>query len=375
MWRSQIQLLSLVPYPVFPVRNGGHRAIVTFLEYLSREIDVHVYTVKANHPDNAVGYTMDNSMSNAFVRYGDIRLVSKLEKIIREKKITHFMIEHPYFGWLGSILQSRTGVKFIVRSHNIEGLRWYSMKKWWWRYMMKYEKWVHQQAAFSFFITPEDEAIARIEYDIPKSKCEVITYGTTQQEVPSPAERAAYRARLVAQHTGDPQAKILLFAGSYDYAPNVEALCMLVNEIMPQLRQHNRKYHLLICGSHLAEAVAAQQLPTGSDISYLGFVERIEDYYKGADIFLNPIQSGGGIKTKLVEALSFGASAVTTYMGSTGVPDYFTGSAMINVDNDDPDAFAQAVFDHTEMKVSQMFFNHFYWGTLADRASTALQNC
>jgi hypothetical protein len=62
-------------------------------------------------------------------------------------------------------------------------------------------------------------------------------------------------------------------------------------------------------------------------------------------------------------------------MGSTGVPDYFTGSAMVNVDNDDPDAFAQAIFDHTEMKVSQMFFNHFYWGTLADRASTALQNC
>jgi glycosyltransferase involved in cell wall biosynthesis len=364
-----------VPYPVFPISNGGHKAIAEFLYFLSREIEVEVLTVEANEPRFAQGYQIDNSLSGSRFRYIDFRLRWKIAKIIQEKAITHLMIEHPYFGWLGVWLKKATGVKLVVRSHNIEGMRWYSMGKWWWNWMRRYEQWVHRQADFSFFITPEDEAVARTEYHIPKTKCEVITYGTRLQEVPSAAERARFRAQIVDKHLGGVEKQILLFVGSFDYLPNIEALSLLANEIMPQLRQHNRKYQLLICGGHLARAVDDLELPECEDISYIGFVDRIEDYYLGADIFLNPILSGGGIKTKLVEALSYGAAAVTTTIGSTGVPDYFTGQAMIKVPDGDIDAFTHAVFNHPRHQVTQLFFQHFYWGTLADRAASALENC
>ncbi len=46
-----------------------------------------------------------------------------------------------------------TGVKLIVHSHNIEGLRWKTLGKWWWKGLWIYEKWVHRQADLQLFQT------------------------------------------------------------------------------------------------------------------------------------------------------------------------------------------------------------------------------
>ena len=41
------------------------------------------------------------------------------------------------------------------------------------------------------------------------------------------------------------------------------------------------------------------------NLVYAGFVNDVDVYYKGADLFINPVNSGGGLKTKLVEAIGF----------------------------------------------------------------------
>lgn len=55
------------------------------------------------------------------------------------------------------------------------------------------------------------------------------------------------------------------------------------------------------------------------NIIYCGFVNDIDLYFKGCDIFLNPLQDGGGIKTKLVEALGFGKTCISSENGAIGV--------------------------------------------------------
>ena len=48
------------------------------------------------------------------------------------------------------------------------------------------------------------------------------------------------------------------------------------------------------------------------NIIYAGFVDDITLFYKAADMLINPVIDGGGIKTKLVEALGYNMNVVTT---------------------------------------------------------------
>lgn len=72
-------------------------------------------------------------------RYINPFLFFSIRKIIREKS-THLLIEHPYYGWLGILLQLFCRVKLIVHSHNIEATRFKSTGKWWWGILWNYEK-------------------------------------------------------------------------------------------------------------------------------------------------------------------------------------------------------------------------------------------
>jgi len=59
-------------------------------------------------------------------------------------------------------------------------------------------------------------------------------------------------------------------------------------------------------------------------------VDDITLYYKGADMLINPVMDGGGIKTKLVEALGYSMNVVTTTSGAIGVPLTITGEKIEN---------------------------------------------
>ena len=46
------------------------------------------------------------------------------------------------------------------------------------------------------------------------------------------------------------------------------------------------------------------------DVLYVGEVEEIENYFAGADVFLNPVRAGGGIQSKIIEALKYNLNVV-----------------------------------------------------------------
>ena len=113
---------------------------------------------------------------------------------------------------------------------------------------------------------------------------------------------------------------------------------------------------------------------TGKNIIYAGFVEDIDVYFKAADVFLNPVIEGGGIKTKLVEALGQNLNVVTTQSGAIGVPQETTGNKMKIIKDGDWAAFAEALLAGFEaQQTSPVFFEHFNWGNIAEKAEVILE--
>jgi glycosyltransferase involved in cell wall biosynthesis len=369
-----VNVLSLVSYKFLPPDMGGQKGIAFFNRYLAKKVGLLCVTVQENDKTEAEGYPVIKILSNSRLRYINLFYFFPLNRIIRDKNITHLIIEHPYYGWLGIFLKWISKVKLVVHSHNIEALRFKTMNKWWWGILWQYEKWVHKNADLNFFIHDNDRNYAIENFKLDPQLCTVITYGFELKEAPALAEKQSAREDICKTHGIRASEKILLFNGTLGYKPNLDALNIILEKINPLLlAETNFKYKIIICGNKLPASYSGLVDYKEKNIIYAGFVTDINRYFKGADIFINPVVDGGGIKTKVVEALGYDLSVITTQSGATGIPAEVTGGKMKILADNDWEAFAnQIILLNISAIIPQEFFDHFYWGDIAKKAAEVI---
>lgn len=361
----------LAPYNVYPASTGGKKFIALFHQYLAKVLPVEFISV----PDNDMPLEFENSfhglLGTSKFRYANPFLFFKLKRLIKQKKITDLIIVHPYFGWLAWLLKKNTGVELSLLSHNIESVRFKSMGKSWWRLLWFYEKKVHKIIDNNFFVTEEDLEFAVQNYKLSRKKCFVITYGIEWQKCPEKFEKIASAKTLRQQYNINENEKILFFNGSLDYIPNIEAVNYIIENINPfLLKETDFTYKIIICGKGLPASFDELKAYADKNIIYAGFVDDINLFFKAADIFLNPVITGGGIKTKLVEALGNGVTSISSESGAFGIPKEIVKEKLSVVKDYDWESFAMAILSaDINAIIDEDFFNHFYWGNIAAKAA------
>lgn len=369
---SRLNILAIIPYRVRPVTTGGQKSIALFYDYFSKLVNLTGITVKsATENKREYSYELIPLFSDSATRYINPAYFFSLRKIIKRKKITHVMIDHPYFGWLGILLKSMLGVKLIVRSHNIEGLRFKSMGKWWWKILWNYERKVHRSANINFFVTEEDRQYAIDHFAINKNTCTVIPFGIDKENAPSPDEKLTAKGIVCKRHNLDKSKTLLLYSAALNYPPNVMGLDFILEELNPLLLQSAQPYNILISGSKLAQQYNNLEAYVNQHITYAGFVDDIDQYFAAADIFLNPIAEGGGIKTKAVEALGANCTLISFQNGAIGIPANIAGEKLKVVPNNDAQAFTNRILaacNTASPNIPESFFLFFSWRNIAQRA-------
>lgn len=363
-------VVSIVPYKFLPAKIGGQKGIALFNEYFSRHVSLICATIRSNENEHAKGYEAIPVFSTSQLRYINPFNVFRLKKIVRKKKATHILLEHPYMGWMALLLKKLASAKLIVHSHNMEGLRFKTIGKWWWKFLWRYEKFIHRHADYNFFIQEDDRQYAIKNFGLSADKCIVVTYGIEINSIPSEVEVQQAKEYVRRKHGISPTEKILLFAGSFNYKPNLDALQYIDKKIAPLLEQKGFSCKILICGPWLENNPA-----THSDVIITGFVDDISLYFKAADVFLNPVVEGGGIKTKLVEALGYNTNSVSSVNGAIGVdPAICNGKLIVTRDND-WESFADAIVHVSEIDkdISPEYYQHFYWGYSTKKAAAFIQ--
>ncbi|MFY7963776.1 MAG: glycosyltransferase [Chitinophagaceae bacterium] len=368
-----INVLSLVPYQFLPPKMGGQKCIALGNKYLAKYLNLTCITTENNINNEDVNYAVFNILSNSKLRYINVFYFFTIRNIVKKNRISHLIIEHPYYGWLAILLKFFCGIKLIVRSHNIESNRFKTIGKWWWKLLWHYEKTVHKNADLSLFITNEDLSFAQKNFNLHKKKCEVITYGFELKEIPSEDLRKSAKLEIRNQHKITENETIILFNGTLDYKPNLDAIDSILNFINPiLLKDTNFKYKIIICGKNLP---SSYNNTNHTNIILTGFVNDIGKYYLGSDIFINPVIDGGGIKTKIVEALGYNLSLITTKSGSIGIPNDIIGNKMTVVNDTDWITFADCIKKiDTSINTPTSYFEHFYWGNIAEKAASNIKS-
>ncbi|SEA54867.1 Glycosyltransferase Family 4 [Arachidicoccus rhizosphaerae] len=365
------KILTIAPYTFLPANSGGQRAIY----YLDQHLGMHSDLLCISTNENDTSYMQEPlhfrllpTLGSGIRRYINPLNLWKVKKLIRSNDIQTIVIEHPYMGWLGWLLKITMGIPLVVRSHNIEALRFKELGKWWWRILADYERWVHKKASHSFFITQEDADYAVKTYGINPADTSVITYGIESLMAPTPEQKLKAATSFKEKYQIDQRKTLLLFNGIFGYAPNDSALQLLIEEIIPELLATDPSFHLILCGKNIAEKFIGLK---NESITVLGFVEDIQEVFLAAEIFLNPIWQGGGIKTKLVEALAKGSAAVSFESGAIGIdPELLEGKLKL-VPNLNTQLFIEAV---QEVKSAvykptpKAFLDYFDWDQIARKA-------
>ncbi len=107
----------------------------------------------------------------------------------------------------------------------------------------------------------------------------------------------------------------IVFTGNMSYAPNVDAACWLVKEIMPLVWERQpHGINVLLAGADPKPAVRAL---AGPRVCVSGRMADIRDAYASARIFVAPMRIGSGMQNKLLEAMSMQLPCVTTSLAAT----------------------------------------------------------
>jgi polysaccharide biosynthesis protein PslH len=98
-----------------------------------------------------------------------------------------------------------------------------------------------------------------------------------------------------------------LFAGTLDYQPNAKAVRLIFKEIAPRL---DDSFTILICGRNDLKEFESIKHLAQPNVLFIGEVEDIEHYFAAADAFLDPVETGGGVQSKIIEALGYDLNVV-----------------------------------------------------------------
>lgn len=137
-----------------------------------------------------------------------------------------------------------------------------------------------------------------------------------------------------------PQQHAMVFNGSLTYAANFGAAQYFSSEIFPRIRQGAPDAYLQITGTN--NGVARHSTLSQPGIVLTGYLEDIRPTVAQASVCVVPLQTGGGTRLKILEAMALGTPVVSTAKGAEGL-DVTHGKDILIADA--PAEFAEHVLE------------------------------
>jgi glycosyltransferase involved in cell wall biosynthesis len=129
----------------------------------------------------------------------------------------------------------------------------------------------------------------------------------------------------------------IVFTGSMDWEPNIDAVIYFVKAIFPQVCAEFPSAVFQIVGRNPPPRV--EKLASRS-VVITGTVPSVGKYLREATLVVVPLRIGGGTRLKIFEAMAMGKAVVSTSIGSEGL-DVKSGHNVILAD--DATSFADAI--------------------------------
>ena len=230
-------------------------------------------------------------------------IISEICEVINSNSIKTVFIEDSVFGNLVKKIKNRCKeCKVLSFYHDVKA----DLYKQW----MDNERTLKSKIEYTIGIRQEyvnqKYADINIVFNERDAKTYQVYYGKRPEAIiPLPAPVPSISQGIMNSITAKDDKKHILFVGK-KYYPNLVGFKWFVDNVLPSLTAN---IQVDVVGRGLEELRSEYSDPR---INVIGGVESLNPYYENADIVIAPLFDGGGMKSKTVEALSFGKIFVGT---------------------------------------------------------------
>jgi sugar transferase (PEP-CTERM/EpsH1 system associated) len=139
--------------------------------------------------------------------------------------------------------------------------------------------------------------------------------GLDPSVVPNGIDTRRYHPEAVETHLRE---NSLVFTGTMDFRPNVDAMLWFAREALPLIAAEIPDVHVDVVGQRPHPRL--DPLRENPRVTLTGFVEDVRPYIANAALYVAPLRMGGGTRLKLLEAMAMGKAVVATRLGAEGYP-------------------------------------------------------
>lgn len=202
----------------------------------------------------------------------------------------------------------------VVQAHNVDSLIWQRyheaernpLRRWYirqqWRKFRRFEGAAFRRATRVVAVSPEDAALAGRLYGV--ENVDVVDNGVD--------------IGLFRSMRPNPTAPTILFLGSLDWRPNLDAATVLLQDIFPAVAAQVPGARLWIVGRTPPEWLR-RRVECVAGVELHADVPDVRPYLTGATLMVVPLRIGGGSRLKILEALAAGLPVVSTAVGAEGL--------------------------------------------------------
>jgi glycosyltransferase involved in cell wall biosynthesis len=359
-----MKILFLTAHLPYPPLSGGRRREFELISRLSKNFEIHLCSITKSwgtdsmYTNDLLQYCTSVNLFKADAptnkkQYGIYPHQMKKQMSEKASSYISFLLKNQSFDvvhiegyYLVQHVPMKPEVPILLVEHNIEHLlalqrfmvaiTQQEKSYFWSEYIMtlKWERLMWKRATVCVALTNEDKiTMERLE---PNIDIRMISDGSDHLkkiDVFTTLLSNSFEHSLISNNCPS-----ILFVGNFAYEPNIDAALYFSRQIFPLILKDVPDAKLFLVGNAPPPEICS--LTSSKQIEVTGSVASLIPFYKHADVVICPLRIGGGVKVKVLEALSFGKAIVSTSVGTQGL-DLLTHKAIAIAD--DPTDFAENV--------------------------------
>ncbi|HEX2972828.1 MAG TPA: glycosyltransferase family 4 protein [Tepidisphaeraceae bacterium] len=264
----------------------------------------------------------------------------------------------------------------IMVAHNVETLIWqryaemesHPLKRWYLRRQhrkfQRFEGRIFRLATRVVTVSREDAILVQEQFGVPHVA--VVENGIDKN--------------YFAAATGTREPHTILFLGSLDWRPNLDAAALLLDQIFPEVRRQVPTAQLCIVGRNPSQSLI-ERVRQSPQVQLHADVNDVRPYLAQSAVMAVPLRIGGGSRLKILEALACGLPVVSTAVGAEGLV-LAPGRHLVVVESTEQmaESLVQCLCDPARAQAlaeqgRQLVLEHYDWDPLADQLERVWQEC